>query len=162
MMSTTIIRFKYYHAWSLADAINNNSGLGFNGYESDGNPKWNMITNINVISFEVGHDSMTTFSGKSRKIIFFSFFFFSIFIHRFKLATNLRDAISNWNMGTNQWLRLIVYERVPKKYGTLLTFSLSALWHGFYPGYYLTFISGALIVTAGRTVCITLDWHRAH
>lgn len=55
-------------------------------------------------------------------------------------------------MGTNLWLRLIVYERVPKKYGTLLTFSLSALWHGFYPGYYLTFISGSLIVTAARTV----------
>lgn len=62
-------------------------------------------------------------------------------------------------MGTNKWLRMIVYERVPKKYGTLLTFSLSALWHGFYPGYYVTFISGALIVTAARTVCwqFTID-----
>lgn len=53
MMATTVVRFKYYHAWLLADAICNNSGLGFNGYESDGNPKWDMITNINVISFEV-------------------------------------------------------------------------------------------------------------
>lgn len=55
-------------------------------------------------------------------------------------------------MGTNQWLRMIVYERVPRKYGTILTFSLSALWHGFYAGYYITFASGALIVTAARTV----------
>lgn len=53
MMATTIVRFKYYHAWLLADAICNNSGLGFNGYEKDGNPKWDRITNINVISFEV-------------------------------------------------------------------------------------------------------------
>lgn len=53
MMATTIVRFKYYHAWLLADAICNNSGLGFNGYEKDGNPKWDLITNINVISFEV-------------------------------------------------------------------------------------------------------------
>lgn len=53
MMATTVVRFKYYHAWLLADAICNNSGLGFNGYESDGNPKWDMISNINVISFEV-------------------------------------------------------------------------------------------------------------
>lgn len=53
MMSTTITRFKYYHAWLLADAICNNSGLGFNGYEKDGNPKWDQISNINVISFEV-------------------------------------------------------------------------------------------------------------
>lgn len=54
MMSTSIVRFKYYHAWLLADAICNNSGLGFNGYENDGNPKWDLITNINVIGFEVG------------------------------------------------------------------------------------------------------------
>jgi lysophospholipid acyltransferase 1/2 len=33
-----------------------------------------------------------------------------------------------------------------------LTFSLSALWHGFYPGYYLTFASGAFNVMAARTV----------
>lgn len=56
MMATTVIRFKYYHAWLLSDAICNNSGLGFNGYESDGNPKWDMISNINVISFEVNSD----------------------------------------------------------------------------------------------------------
>lgn len=52
-MATTIIRFKYYHAWLFADAICNNSGLGFNGFEKDGNPKWDLISNINVISFEV-------------------------------------------------------------------------------------------------------------
>lgn len=78
----------------------------------------------------------------------FCLFFFDIF----QLATNLRDAINNWNIGTNQWLRMVAYERVPKKYATFLTFSLSALWHGFYPGYYLTFASGALIVEAARTV----------
>lgn len=56
-------------------------------------------------------------------------------------------------MGTNKWLRMVVYERVPKKYGTFLTFGLSAIWHGWYAGYYITFASGALIVTAARTVC---------
>lgn len=53
MMSTTAIRFKYYFAWLLADAICNNSGLGFNGYEVDGSSKWDLITNIYVIPFEV-------------------------------------------------------------------------------------------------------------
>ncbi|XP_034107167.1 lysophospholipid acyltransferase 6 isoform X1 [Drosophila nasuta] len=119
MMATTCIRFKYYHAWLLADAICNNSGLGFTGYDKDGNAKWDLISNINVLSFE--------------------------------FASNMRDAISNWNCGTNRWLRTLVYERVPKKYGTLLTFTLSAVWHGFYPGYYLTFATGALMVTAART-----------
>lgn len=47
-----------------------------------------------------------------------------------------------------------MYERVPKKYGTILTFALSAVWHGFYPGYYLTFATGALMVTSARMVSI--------
>ncbi|KAG4067763.1 hypothetical protein HA402_005535 [Bradysia odoriphaga] len=119
MTSTTVTRFKYYHAWLLADAICNNSGLGFNGYDKDGNVKWDLISNINVVSFE--------------------------------LATNVRDAINNWNLGTNRWLRNVVYDRVPKQYGTYLVFALSALWHGFYPGYYITFAYMALTVTAART-----------
>ncbi|XP_075169138.1 lysophospholipid acyltransferase 6 [Haematobia irritans] len=118
MMSTTTTRFKYYHAWLLADAIANNSGLGFTGYDKDGNANWDLISNINVLGFE--------------------------------FATNIRDAINNWNCGTNRWLRTIVYERVPKQYGTILTFALSAVWHGFYPGYYLTFATGALMVTSAR------------
>jgi lysophospholipid acyltransferase 1/2 len=53
MMSTTIVRFKYYFAWLLADAICNNSGLGFNGYDKDGIAKWDLISNIYIIPFEV-------------------------------------------------------------------------------------------------------------
>lgn len=52
-MMTTAVRFKYYFAWLFADAIVNNAGLGFNGYDTDGSPKWDMCTNIYVIPFEV-------------------------------------------------------------------------------------------------------------
>lgn len=119
MMATTAVRFKYYFAWLLADAICNNSGFGFNGYEKDGvTPRWDMVSNIDVWAFEFG--------------------------------TNFRNCINAWNAGTNRWLRMVVFERVPKRYGTVLTFSLSALWHGFYPGYYITFATGAFIVMAAR------------
>lgn len=53
MMATTVVRFKYYHAWLFADAICNNSGIGFNGYDERGKSKWDLISNINVINFEV-------------------------------------------------------------------------------------------------------------
>jgi lysophospholipid acyltransferase 1/2 len=53
MMATMAVRFKYYFAWLFADAIVNNAGLGFNGYENDGTAKWDMLTNIYVIPFEV-------------------------------------------------------------------------------------------------------------
>jgi hypothetical protein len=50
---TTICRFKYYHAWLLADAICNASGLGFNGYDAKGRARWDLISNVDVLKFEV-------------------------------------------------------------------------------------------------------------
>ncbi|XP_011498421.1 PREDICTED: lysophospholipid acyltransferase 2 isoform X2 [Ceratosolen solmsi marchali] len=119
ILSTMLIRFKYYHAWLFADAICNNSGLGFNGYREDGTARWDLVSNVDAIKFET--------------------------------ALSLKDAIQAWNKGTNRWLRMIVYERV-KHNKTILTYGLSALWHGFYPGYYLTFANGALITFASRSI----------
>lgn len=44
-----------------------------------------------------------------------------------------------------------VYERSPYA-PTLATFMVSAWWHGFYPGYYLTFIYIGVMVEAARKV----------
>lgn len=35
---------------------------------------------------------------------------------------------------------------------TVQTFFLSAIWHGVYPGYYLTFLTGVLMTVAARAV----------
>lgn len=53
VITTTISRFKYYHAWLLADAICNASGLGFNGYDAKGRARWDLISNVDVLKFEV-------------------------------------------------------------------------------------------------------------
>ncbi|XP_003424410.1 lysophospholipid acyltransferase 1 isoform X2 [Nasonia vitripennis] len=118
-IATMLIRFKYYHAWLFADAICNNSGLGFNGYNEDGTARWDLISNVDAFKFET--------------------------------ALSLRDSIEAWNKGTNRWLRMIVYERVERN-KTVFTYALSALWHGFYPGYYLTFAGGAFFTFASRAV----------
>ncbi|XP_066585832.1 lysophospholipid acyltransferase 6 [Prorops nasuta] len=119
LVVTMLVRFKYYHAWIFADAICNNSGLGFNGYDEKGNARWDLVSNVDGFGFET--------------------------------ALSLRDAIDSWNLGTNRWLRSIAYERAgPNK--MLFTYALSAIWHGFYPGYYLTFASGAFFTVAGRSV----------
>ncbi|XP_049773734.1 lysophospholipid acyltransferase 6 isoform X1 [Schistocerca cancellata] len=121
--ATSLVRLKYYHAWLLADAICNAAGLGFNGYDKDGNPHWDLISNVDILKFELG--------------------------------LSLHDSIEQWNKGTTRWLRMIVYERAGKM-KTVLTYALSALWHGFYPGYYLTFMSGALFTFAARAVRKTI------
>lgn len=58
IMATTCFRFKFYHAWLMSDAICNNSGLGFAGYDEAGIPKWNLVSNIDVLGFEVKHQNM--------------------------------------------------------------------------------------------------------
>lgn len=118
-VSTTLVRFKYYFAWTISDAICNNCGIGFLGYNEDGSTNWNKISNVDIFQFE--------------------------------FATSLKQSIEAWNKGTNAWLRMLVYDRT-KKYPTILTYGLSAIWHGFYPGYYLTFFGGAIFTFAARTV----------
>jgi hypothetical protein len=53
VVASTISRFKYYHAWLLADAICNASGLGFNGYDAKGRARWDLISNVDILKFEV-------------------------------------------------------------------------------------------------------------
>ncbi|XP_063851703.1 lysophospholipid acyltransferase 6-like [Scylla paramamosain] len=66
-------------------------------------------------------------------------------------ALSLRDTLEAWNSGTMKWLRFMVYERATVQ-KTLFTYMLSSMWHGFYPGYYITFVSGAYFTIAARYV----------
>lgn len=45
----------------------------------------------------------------------------------------------------------VCYERCPIN-PTAATFLLSAMWHGVYPGYYLTFLTGIVMTMAARAV----------
>ncbi|MFT7816148.1 lysophospholipid acyltransferase 1-like [Arapaima gigas] len=66
-----------------------------------------------------------------------------------EMATSFKTFIDNWNIQTGVWLKCVCYDRVPR-YRTPLTFMLSALWHGVYPGYYFTFLTGIPITLAAR------------
>lgn len=46
----------------------------------------------------------------------------------------------------------VCYDRAPRKYRMVMTFLLSATWHGFFPGYYMTFLSGHIVTLAQRKV----------
>lgn len=119
LIFTMLSRLKYYVAWHLGEAISNTSGFGFTGYDSNGKPRWNLISNMDLMMFET--------------------------------SLNLRDAIHAWNKTTQGWLRRTAYERAPRKLSVVATYMLSAVWHGFYPGYYMTFLGGALFTHAART-----------
>ncbi|KAI9286153.1 membrane bound O-acyltransferase [Umbelopsis sp. AD052] len=115
-------RVKYYAVWLLAEGACVLCGLGFNGYDKDGKARWNRVSNIRPFTYE---------SGESIKVL-----------------------LEAWNMRTNVWLKNYVYLRVsngkPGFGATVATFATSALWHGFHPGYYLTFVSGSLVQNVAK------------
>ncbi|CAH1766823.1 14917_t:CDS:2, partial [Entrophospora sp. SA101] len=125
-ISAFCARFKYYIVWLLAEGSCVLSGIGFNGYDGKGNAKWDRVSNINVIAYET--------------------------------ADNPKHLLEAWNMNTNKWLKNYVYLRItppgqkPTFLSTFATFGTSAVWHGFYPGYYLTFASGAFIQSLHRSI----------
>ena len=101
------------------------SGLGYNGIDpTTKKARWDRLNNVDAWGLES--------------------------------AQNARGYMESWNKNTNNWLRNYVYLRVTpkgKKPGfraTLTTFSTSAFWHGFYPGYYMTFVLGAFVQTVAK------------
>ncbi|KAI9847849.1 MAG: lysophospholipid acyltransferase [Sclerophora amabilis] len=118
-------RLKYYGVWSLTEGACILSGLGYKGVDpKTGTVRWDRLQNVNP--------------------------------WRLETAQNTRAYLENWNMNTNYWLRNYMYLRVTpkgKKPGfraSMATFVTSAFWHGFYPGYYLTFVLASFLQTVAK------------
>ncbi|EMC96991.1 hypothetical protein BAUCODRAFT_138379 [Baudoinia panamericana UAMH 10762] len=119
-MMSFVTRMKYYGVWSLTDGACTLSGIGYKGLDSKtGKPNWDRLINIRPAGVE--------------------------------FAQNSHAYLGNWNLNTNHWLRNYMYLRVTpkgKKPGfraSMATFVTSAFWHGFWPGYYMTFVLASFI-----------------
>jgi lysophospholipid acyltransferase len=113
-ITSIIHRFKFYVAWTLAEASYNLIGIGYNGV-SKGKPLWNGIINASV---------------------------------KLELSDSMNSMVNHWNIRTTLWLRHSIYDRINKHLGKTSSVIgiyavdiTSALWHGTYPGYFLSFIS---------------------
>jgi len=64
----------------------------------------------------------------------------------FQTAPSFGKATRYWNMRTQHWLDHYIYRRITRTASINMwaTYFASAFWHGFYPGYYLTFMSAPL------------------
>ncbi|XP_007969733.2 lysophospholipid acyltransferase 2 isoform X3 [Chlorocebus sabaeus] len=72
-------------------------------------------------------------------------------IQQIEMSTSFKMFLDNWNIQTALWLKRVCYERTSFS-PTIQTFILSAIWHGVYPGYYLTFLTGVLMTLAARAM----------
>ncbi|KAI8926876.1 MBOAT, membrane-bound O-acyltransferase family-domain-containing protein [Entophlyctis helioformis] len=120
------VRFKFYGVWKLAEGACAAAGFGYSGRDPHTHrDNWDRHSNVNILQLE---------SAQSLKVI-----------------------LDNWNINTAKWLRHSVYLRLYTYSSSafvpfVVTFIVSAIWHGWYPGYYLTFITGALFTYTGRQV----------
>ena len=72
----------------------------------------------------------------------------NIDVIQFETAPNLKTLSAAWNKKTASWLAKYVYIRTG---GSLFaTYGMSAFWHGFYPGYYLFFLSVPVMAACER------------
>ena len=124
-----VTRTKYYGVWSLTDGACVLAGIGYNGVDfKTGRVDWNRLQNVKPLEIE--------------------------------FAQNSFSYLANWNINTNQWLKNYIYLRVTpkgKKPGfraSMATFATSALWHGFYPGYYLTFILASFLQNLAKGIVL--------
>jgi lysophospholipid acyltransferase len=119
-------RLKYYGVWALTEGACILSGLGFKGVDPvTGRVSWDRLQNVSPWGVES--------------------------------AQNTRAYLASWNINTNNWLRNYIYLRVtprgmkPGFRASMATFVTSAFWHGFYPGYYLTFVLASFVQTVAKS-----------
>jgi hypothetical protein len=67
----------------------------------------------------------------------------NIDIWAIETAPNFKTFTRSWNKKTSNWLNRYIYQR--HKGNPWIVYIMSALWHGFYPGYYIAFISATLV-----------------
>lgn len=116
-----IIRCKYYSAWKLSQSNLVLCGLAYNGEK-------NKETGEIVHKF----DKMGNYN-----------------VRQVELNLNVKTKLQWWNRTVHLWLKYNVYLRIvnidhPKfknnhSLASLITFMVSAFWHGFYPIYYIFF-----------------------
>ncbi|KAI9493896.1 MBOAT, membrane-bound O-acyltransferase family-domain-containing protein [Zychaea mexicana] len=119
-------RCKFSSIWLLAEGSCILSGFGYNGIDKDGRHQWNRLLNVNWLACES--------------------------------AQSFKDLSNGWNLSTNNWLRHYVYDRItppntkPTSFTLFITYLTSAIWHGFYPGYYWLFIPFGMFQALSRRI----------
>ena len=74
-------------------------------------------------------------------------------IWNLETSYRVKDFLASWNISAHMWLKYYIFMRMlpNDKRGSrqaaaaLVTFVVSATWHGFYPGFFVFFIGAGLM-----------------
>jgi hypothetical protein len=131
-------RLKYYFAWKIAEGASIAGGFGFEG--------WFTVTASKDDSSKEMVVKPKPASWKGVE---------NIDIMGFELAANMASATRAWNKRTQGWLERYTYLRSNKS--LFMTYFISALWHGLYPGFFVVFLSMPLLTEVERLVRAVLN-----
>ncbi|GLD92710.1 hypothetical protein PINS_up001289 [Pythium insidiosum] len=116
-----LFRFKFYIAWSLAEAASALAGVGYVAETG----KWNGITNNDILCVEVPTNIRVGINNWNMGVAKW-------------INTYIYQRVGLSKSGKSGLL------------STMSAFFVSALWHGLSPGYYLFFILGGIYIEAGK------------
>jgi lysophospholipid acyltransferase len=117
---------KFYAAWCFVDASLIASGLSFAGKSEDGSYLWDKLPCVKIWDVES--------------------------------ACGPIPAMKGWNHQTHVWLSRYVQDRLinpgerPDLMVTVKTMLTSAIWHGFYPCYYVMFFYSGVYVVLSKEI----------
>jgi len=118
MFWVKIILAKYVSIWLMAEGVCVVSGLSYVGQNSDGSTDWTGCRNVKL--------------------------------RRLETATQFGHYIEAFNINTNGWAAHYVYKRLKflnnKVISQVVTLVFLAIWHGWYVGYYLTFVNEFIVM----------------
>ncbi|XP_077490027.1 membrane bound O-acyltransferase domain containing farjavit [Amblyomma americanum] len=79
-----------------------------------------------------------------------------------ELSTTMRMGIRNWNRTVQYWLAVYFYKRLPlpKPLRALLTMTLSAIWHGLEPGYFLCLVTSTAYIVGEEQLEVMVQRRR--
>ncbi|GMT07335.1 hypothetical protein PENTCL1PPCAC_29509, partial [Pristionchus entomophagus] len=136
-MVFVVFRMRVYAAWSVSECICVTLNIGI--YPSDSGPKC-VIGPTDVDGFRKGWTDGTA-SANSLAIQ-------NIDVAEVEASDGYRAGIRGWNKSVQTWLALYVHSRAPRSSRMVLTMFISALWHGTYAGYFMSFLVVPLCTAA--------------
>ncbi|VDK61683.1 unnamed protein product, partial [Cylicostephanus goldi] len=118
-----------FSAWAVAESMCVTLGLGI--YPAESNPR----TVVGPTDLE----KYKALKGRS-DITYNSEAIVNLNIPEIEMSDGFRSGIRSWNKSVQSWLALYVYSRANRVYRAELTMFVSALWHGTYAGYFMSFL----------------------
>ncbi|XP_056014060.1 lysophospholipid acyltransferase 7-like isoform X2 [Ostrea edulis] len=136
-----IFRTRLYMAWILSECMCMTIGLG--AYPRASKPKCGQ----GPTDLKEYHKCM-----KSEKPTEYDYeTIHNLSIYGCELGRTTKEGLRSWNMTVQYWLAAYCHRRIPnslKAYRVAITMTISAFWHGIYPGYYLSFLLVPVILLA--------------